>query len=127
VADIEIFSGKKGSIRIREISSIDKDIVITRNGIVDSLEFSKVKYDSLSLFEKINKNDLVFFYVNSTKGGGFHSNEKILVFKFRNRIIIGYSFDGCDLYGNLEAVASKFYIFPDEKFRNSFFSSIKSK
>ena len=84
IAEIEISYGKKDRVRVRGSSGFDGKFVIRADGFMDTLNFSNIKIDSSSLIKKVAVNDMIFYYVSSSKGGGFHTNEKILLVKLFN-------------------------------------------
>jgi hypothetical protein len=96
VAMITVSTGFERSTVIQECSSIDKGKVITFNDSVARLDFNQITIDSLTLFSMVPDSTMITFEA-SRCGIGFHNPLSILIFKLKNKLIVGYSIDGSDL------------------------------
>jgi hypothetical protein len=85
-----------------------------------------MKVDTTILFNKIGDPKLITYEVTSKTGGDYHASTQILIFKLQERVVIGYSIDGCEVTGPLKEIVQTFFIFEKEDIKEQFISFLNS-
>lgn len=124
VSAVRIKSDK--SILFRECYSLSSIEMIDFNGKLRKLDNKLMRIDTTILFNKVGNSNTVIYYSYNATSGDYHADGQVLIFKFNDKYIIGYSFDGCDLVAVLTKLINKYFDFKEEEVRGQFISILNT-